>query len=102
MLRNLCKDQQKKNVKNNYDKLQSQRKDYNYQSLDLYMYIYKKQNGRDITKQAKSFIFVMFPQQKLNIVEIYSESEKNVVTIITIIIIMIIIMMIIIITSYII
>ena len=63
------------------------------------MYIYKKQNGRDITKQAKSFIFVMFPQQKLNIVEIYSESEKNVVTIITIIIIMIIIMMIIIITS---
>ena len=64
------------------------------------MYIYKKQNGRDITKQAKSFIFVMFPQQKLNIVEIYSESEKNVVTIITIIIIMIIIMMIIIITSY--
>ena len=42
----------------------------------------------------------MFPQQKLNIVEIYSESEKNVVTIITIIIIMIIIMMIIIITSY--
>ena len=64
------------------------------------MYIYKKQNGRDITKQAKSFIFVMFPQQKLNIVEIYSESEKNAVTIITIIIIMIIIMMIIIITSY--
>ena len=64
------------------------------------MYIYKKQNGRDITKQAKSFIFVVFPQQKLNIVEIYSESEKNVVTIITIIIIMIIIMMIIIITSY--
>ena len=42
----------------------------------------------------------MFPQQKLNIVEIYSESEKNAVTIITIIIIMIIIMMIIIITSY--
>ena len=33
--------------------------------------MYKKINGRDNTKQTKSFIFTVVSQQKLNIVEIW-------------------------------
>ena len=32
--------------------------------ITRYTRIYIKQNGRDNTKQAKSFIFIMVPQQK--------------------------------------
>ena len=34
------------------------------------VYIRKKLNGRDNTKQAKSFIFIVVPEQKLNVIGI--------------------------------
>ena len=53
------------------------------------IYITKKLNGRSNTKQTKSFIFIVVPEQ--NVIKCYRnrvvESEKNVVIIIIILVI---------------